>query len=119
MRRSGVNNDKSDALELATRLDRYLAGHHKSFSIVTVPSEIIEQKRARKRQRQQLRQQRLSRAAQGRCLMLLMGRKESNNGWKLDRWEFLKVITRDSLIGFVITEGQVRCLLSNTASLSP
>ena len=86
MRRSGVNNDKSDALELATRLDRYLAGHHKSFSIVTVPSEIIQQKRARKRQRQQLRQQRLSMAAQGRCLMLLIGRKESNNWCKLDRW---------------------------------
>ncbi len=33
VRRSGVNNDKSDALELATRLDRYLAGNHKSFSI--------------------------------------------------------------------------------------
>ncbi len=49
VRRSGVNNDKSDALELATRLDRYLAGNHKYFSIVTVPSEIIEQKRARKR----------------------------------------------------------------------
>ncbi len=33
VRRSGVNNDKSDALELATRLDRYLAGNHKTFSI--------------------------------------------------------------------------------------
>ena len=98
VRRSGVNNDKSDALELATRLDRYLAGNHKSFSIVTVPSEIIEQKRARKRQRQQLRQQRLSMAAQGRCLMLLMGRKESNNWWKLDRWEFLKELVSTHLL---------------------
>ncbi len=33
VRRSGVNNDKSDALELATCLDRYLAGNHKYFSI--------------------------------------------------------------------------------------
>ena len=47
--------------------------------------KLLNRNALRKRQRQQLQQHRLSRAAQGRCLMLLMGRKESNNWWKLDR----------------------------------
>ena len=62
-RHQGVANDRTDALELATR-----------------PTEAEEQKRAHKRQRQQLREQRLSLAAQGRSLMLLHGRRESNHG---------------------------------------
>jgi len=49
-----------------------------------------EQKRAHKRQRQQLREQRLSLAAQGRSLMLLHGRRESNHWWKADRWKRLE-----------------------------
>ena len=59
-RHGGVNNDRTDALELATRLDRFLAGNDKAQAIVRVPTEAEEQKRARKRQRQQLREQRLS-----------------------------------------------------------
>ena len=50
-RHAGVNNDRTDALELATRLDRYLAGNDKALAIVRVPTEAEEQKRARKRQR--------------------------------------------------------------------
>ncbi|MBM3880126.1 MAG: transposase [Verrucomicrobia bacterium] len=83
---SGVNNDRTDALELATRLDRFLAGNEKALAIVRVPTEAQEQKRARNRQRQQLRQQRLSLAAQGRSLMLLHGIRETNNWWKPARW---------------------------------
>ncbi|MBX3732411.1 MAG: hypothetical protein KF791_07420 [Verrucomicrobiae bacterium] len=89
-RRAGVNNDRTDALELATRPDRYRAGNDKALSIVHVSTEAEEQKRARKRQRQQLREQRLSLAAQGRCLMLLNGRRETNHWWKAGRWEVLK-----------------------------
>src|SRR6516162_8084881 len=65
-RHGGVNNDRTDALELATRLDRYLAGNDRALAVVRVPTEAEEQKRAHKRQRQQLREQRLSLAAQGR-----------------------------------------------------
>jgi len=82
----GVANDGTDATELATRLDRYLAGNDKALAIVRVPTEAEEQKRARKRQRQQLREQRLSLAAQGRSLMLLHGRRESNQWWHPARW---------------------------------
>lgn len=90
-RRAGVNNDRTDALELATRLDRFVAGNDKALAVVRVPSEAEEQKRARKRQRQQLREQRLSFAAQGRSLMLLQGYRESNHWWKSSRWEELKL----------------------------
>jgi len=89
-RHGGVNNDRTDALELATRLDRYLAGNERALAVVRVPSEAEEQKRAHKRQRQQLREQRLSLAAQGRSLMLLQGRRESNHWWREHRWKSLE-----------------------------
>lgn len=89
-RRRGVANDKTDATELATRLDRYLAGNDKALALVRVPTEAQEQARARQRQRQQLRQQRLSLAAQGRSLMLLHGRRESNQWWYPTRWAQLE-----------------------------
>jgi len=66
-RHGGVNNDRTDALELATRLDRFLAGNDKALAIVRVPTEAEEQKRARNRQRQQLREQRLSLATPPRA----------------------------------------------------
>lgn len=88
-RRRGVANDQTDATELATRLDRYLAGNNRALAIVRVPTEDQEQKRARKRQREQLRDQRLSLAAQGRSLLLLQGRRESNHWWHPQRWERL------------------------------
>jgi transposase len=36
-RHGGVNNDRTDALELATRLDRYLAGNNRALAVVRVP----------------------------------------------------------------------------------
>jgi len=89
-RHQGVANDRTDALELATRLDRYVAGNDRALAVVRVPTEAEEQKRAHKRQRQQLREQRLSLAAQGRSLMLLQGRRESNHWWREHRWERLE-----------------------------
>jgi transposase len=84
-----VANDRTDALELATRLDRYVAGNDQALAVVRVPTEAEEQERAHKRQRQQLLEQRLSLAAQGRSLMLLHGRRETNHWWKADRWKRL------------------------------
>ena len=98
-RHGGVNNDRTDALELATRLDRYLAGNDRALAVVRVPSEAEEQKRAHKRQRQQLREQRLSLAAQGRSLMLLQGRRESNHWWREHRWESLEPTLPAWLVG--------------------
>ncbi len=89
-RHHGVASDRTDALELATRLDRYVAGNGRALAVVRVPSEAEEQKRAHKRQRQPLREQRLSLAAQGRSLMLLHGRRDSNHWWKAAPWKRLQ-----------------------------
>jgi len=89
-RGKGVNTDKTDALELLVRLDRYVAGNRKAFSVVRVPSPEQEQKRALSRQREQLRRQRLSVAAQGRMLLLGQGYRESNFWWRGARWERLQ-----------------------------
>lgn len=88
-RAKGVNNDQTDALELLTRLDRYVAGNQHAFSVVRVPTEVQEQKRALARQRDQLRRKRLSLAAQGRMLLLSQGYRESNQWWQGSRWDQL------------------------------
>jgi transposase len=88
-RGKGVNTDKTDAVELLVRLDRYVAGNRKAFSVVTVPTPEQEQKRALSRQREQLRRQRLSVAAQGRMLLLGQGYRESNFWWRGARWQRL------------------------------
>jgi transposase len=89
-RGKGVNTDKTDALELLVRLDRYVAGNKKAFSIVQVPTQAQEQKRALSRQRDQLRRKRLSFAAQGRMLLLGQGFRQSNSWWQGSRWDQLK-----------------------------
>ena len=89
-RGKGVNTDKTDAVELLVRLDRYVAGNRKSFSVVVVPTPEQEQQRVLTRQRGQLQRQRLSLAAQGRMLLLGQGYRESNGWWKARRWEQLQ-----------------------------
>src|SRR5262249_37474373 len=89
-RGKGVNTDKTDATELLVRLDRYVAGNTKAFSVVPVPTVEQEQKRLISRQREQLRRKRLSFAAQGRMLLLGQGHRHSNNWWKPTAWERLK-----------------------------
>ena len=88
-RGKGVNTDKTDALELLVRLDRFVAGNKKAFSLVQVPSVEQERKRAVTRQRQQLRDKRLSLAAQGRMLLLSQGHRQSNAWWKKKLWSKL------------------------------
>lgn len=95
----GVNTDKTDATELLVRLDRYVAGNHKTFSVVRVPTEAQEQKRAVSRQRDQLRRKRLSFAAQGRMLLLSQGYRRSNNWWHGALWEKLQTEIPAWLLG--------------------
>lgn len=90
-RGKGVSNDSRDALELLVRLDRYVAGNRKAFSVVRVPTVAQEQKRALVRQRDQLRRKRLSFAAQGRMLLLGQGYRQGNSWWQACRWEKLHV----------------------------
>lgn len=89
-RKKGVNTDKTDAKELLSRLDRYVAGNQRAFSIVRVPTLEEEQRRVLPRQRQQLRQTRLSLASRGRCLLLLHGIRVTNAWWKPAMWNLMQ-----------------------------
>jgi transposase len=104
-RGKGVNTDKTDATELLVRLDRYVAGNKKAFSVVGVPTPEQEQKRALTRQREQLKRQRLSLSAQGRMLLLTQGHRVSNFWWNEQKWIQLKCLLSEWLIK------QLECIL--------
>ena len=89
-RHKGVNHDKSDARELAMRLDRFVAGNDKALATVRIPTPEQESKRAESRQREQLKRQAHRWAAQGRSLLLTQGFREKNGWWKSMCWEALK-----------------------------
>ena len=90
-RHTGVNHDKSDARELALRLDRYVAGNPKALATVRVPTPQEEQKRIESRQREQLKREVQRLAAQGRGLLLTQGYREKKGWWEDKRWEKLHV----------------------------
>jgi transposase len=85
-----VNHDKSDARELAQRLDRYVAGNDKALAIVRVPTPEQEQKRIHSRQREQLKREVLRLGAQGRGLLLSQGYREKKGWWEPKRWAALQ-----------------------------
>lgn len=87
----GVNHDKSDAKELALRLDRYVAGNDKALATVRVPTPQEEQRRIESRQREQLKREVQRVAAQGRGLLLTQGHREKKGWWEEKRWERLHV----------------------------
>lgn len=85
-----VVTDKTDTLQLGVRLDRYVAGNKKVFSVVRVPTLDEEQRRTWTRQRKQLQKQRLSVASQGRSLALTQGWAISNQWWWDKAWELFQ-----------------------------
>jgi transposase len=87
---SGVRNDAREARDLALNLDRYLRGNPKAMRVVRVPTPEQEQRRQFSRQRDQMQQQRLSLASQGRALLLSQGWRRSNQWWKDSSWEVLR-----------------------------
>jgi transposase len=89
-RHKGVNHDKSDARELALRLDRFVAGNAKAVATVRVPTPEEEQRRIESRQREQLKREVHRVAAQGRGLLLTQGHRETKSWWVPKRWEGLK-----------------------------
>ncbi len=126
-RGKGVNTDKTDATELLVRLDRYVAGNQKAFSVVRVPTPEQERKRALSRQRDQLRRKRLSFAAQGRMLLLSQGYRRSNRWWQGAQWLLLKgqlpgwlasaLETFERIIAFL--DKEVRTLTASIAQAAP
>ena len=89
-RRKGVNHDKSDAKELAMRLDRYVSGNTHALAQVRVPTPEQEQKRCASRQREQIKRAVQRMAAQGRGLLLTQGHRETKSWWQGQRWEQLQ-----------------------------
>jgi transposase len=87
----GVNHDKSDAKQLALRLDRYVAGNDHALATVRVPTPQEEQRRIQSRQREQLKREVQRVAAQGRGLLLTQGWREKKGWWEEKRWEKLHV----------------------------
>ena len=86
----GVNHDKSDAKQLALRLDRYVAGNSHALATVRVPTPAEEQKRIESRQREQLKREVQRVAAQGRSLLLTQGQREKKGWWTERRWAKLQ-----------------------------
>src|SRR5579871_1051965 len=85
----GGRRQKTDALDagaLTDRLDRYVRGNAKAFSVVTVPTPEQEQARAQARLRDQLRNSRKAWEARGRSLLLTQGYHISGAWWRQRRW---------------------------------
>lgn len=89
----GVNTDKTDAAELVSRLDRYLAGNRKAFAVVRVPTPEEEQRRCVSRQREQLRRERQRLNAMGKSLMLAQGHHCKLRDWWHER-QWVKLQTQ-------------------------
>lgn len=115
-RHTGVNHDKSDAKELAQRLDRYAAGNCEALATVRVPTPAEEQKRIESRQREQMKREVKRLAAQGRSLLLTQGHREKKGWWLGRRWAVLQV----KLPGWLVERLEVfrRLLTTVTAELN-
>ena len=81
-----VKTDRLDALALCQRLDRYVRGNRKAFSIVRVPTEVQERERALSRQRSQLVRERTRIQAMGRSLLATQGIHVSGRWWRGRTW---------------------------------
>lgn len=86
----GVKTDKTDALALAQRLDRYVRGNTKALAVIAVPTLGQEEKRAQSRHREQLQKDRQTHEAQGRSFLLYHGCRVSGPWWKEGPWSKIK-----------------------------
>lgn len=93
-----VKNDRTDALALAERFDRFLSGNPKAIARVRIPSLQEEQRRAESRQRGQLHRMRQQAAAMGRSLMLLNGFRCHGTWWGPKKWKELEEQLDEKLI---------------------
>lgn len=96
----GQKTDALDAAALTDRLDRYVRGNPKAFTVITVPTPEQEQARAQARVRGQLKQSRHQWEARGRSLLLCHGHHVSGPWWQPRRWAALQ----PGLASFLVTE---------------
>jgi transposase len=78
-------NDKIDARELLSRLDRHLAGNTSALRLVHPPSLEQEMKRRAARERSTYRKERLRWMARGRSLLHTLGISRPGRWWELER----------------------------------
>jgi transposase len=97
----GVKTDKTDALALAQRLDRYLQGNAKALAIVRVPTPQQELARSQSRLREQLLSHRLRFEAQGRSLLLFNGIQTKGRWWRPAGWSELQSQLSPELLGLL------------------
>lgn len=115
-RHKRVQTDQLDALQIASRLDRYLAGNTKALSVVKIPTLEQERRRSEGRQRGQLLKTRKQLEAQGRSLLVFNGYVQAKSSWwrdplweksqklwpepvvaMLDRWRQLLLVVEEQL----------------------
>jgi transposase len=94
----GVKTDKTDALALVQRLDRYVQGNRTALAIVRVPTPAQELARAQSRQREQLLAHRLRWEAQGRSLLLFNGVRVQGRWWQNAPWAKLNAQLAPALV---------------------
>ena len=82
-----VKTDKTDALALCQRLDRYVQGNRKALAVVRVPTPAEEAARWPSRQREQLLRERKRLEAQGRSLLLTQGLRVKGHWWQQKNWQ--------------------------------
>jgi len=85
-----VKTDKTDALALTQRLDRYVQGNRHALAVITVPTPAPEQARCLSRHRQPLQKDRQTHEAQDRSFLLYHGRRVSGPWWQPRAWEVLQ-----------------------------
>ena len=78
--------DKRDAGELCDCLDRYLRGQDKALSVVRVPTEEQEEKRALIRYHRQVMADRGRCEARGKGLLCAQGIEVRGRWWHGDAW---------------------------------
>ena len=108
-----VKTDRTDALALVQRLDRYLQGNRRALAVITVPSLEQERDRALSRHREQLQKDCQAHEAQGRSFLLYHGRRVKGAWWRPQLWERLskllepwQVQTLESLRQLIVVADQ-------------
>ena len=86
-----VKTDQRDARELCDRLDRYLRGNPKAFSVVRVPTPEQEQRRAVGRQRGTLVKERQRCVVRGYGLLLGQGIHAAPEWWQPKHWAVFRL----------------------------
>jgi transposase len=82
-------NDKIDARELLSRLDRHLAGNTAALRLVRPPTLQQEMSRREARERNTYRKERQRWISRGRSLLHTLGISRPGRWWELDRYQQL------------------------------